>query len=336
MRKDSVVFGVAGIFFGLLVGWIIGSQQAAPARPRPLPRGAPRRSPGAGRRRRSTRPCCRPARRRPRATRRTPTRRVQLGNLYFDAERFADAVQWYEEAVQHRPRDVNASTDLGISYYYTNQPDRALGAVRPLAGDRSEALEDPAEHRHRPRVRQAGSRRRREGVPAGASTSRPASPEARAAKQALEGIRSAHPDSSGGESPKQPGLTGVIDAADPSARPLPADCPGRADARARRRARVERRPPGAYAAATGVGSSCAIRCAACTSRPSNAMTVGSGAGTAYFCSEKCRQAWRQAVSAIRIAAPRGHRRGRTAAVRPRLHGVERRQHQRPPGRRAGC
>src|SRR5262245_33344824 len=29
MRSDSVVFGVAGIFFGVLVGWIIGSQQAS-------------------------------------------------------------------------------------------------------------------------------------------------------------------------------------------------------------------------------------------------------------------------------------------------------------------
>ena len=52
--------------------------------------------------------------------------RVQLGNLYFDAERFAEATEWYEEALKIDPKDVNASTDLGIAYYYMNQPDRAL------------------------------------------------------------------------------------------------------------------------------------------------------------------------------------------------------------------
>ena len=30
MPKESVVLGVAGIFFGLLVGWIVGSQQTTP------------------------------------------------------------------------------------------------------------------------------------------------------------------------------------------------------------------------------------------------------------------------------------------------------------------
>ena len=62
--------------------------------------------------------------------------RVQLGNLYFDAERFADATKWYEEALKIDPKDVNASTDLGIAYYYMNQPDRALAQFeRSLAID---------------------------------------------------------------------------------------------------------------------------------------------------------------------------------------------------------
>ena len=52
--------------------------------------------------------------------------RLELGNLYFDAERFEDAARWYEQALAIEPRNVNASTDLGISYYYMNQPDRAL------------------------------------------------------------------------------------------------------------------------------------------------------------------------------------------------------------------
>jgi tetratricopeptide (TPR) repeat protein len=55
-----------------------------------------------------------------------PARRVELANLYLDAERFEEAVRWYEEALKIDPKNVNASTDLGVAYYYTNQADRAL------------------------------------------------------------------------------------------------------------------------------------------------------------------------------------------------------------------
>src|SRR6187200_1367230 len=33
MRKDAILFGVAGVFFGVLVGWIIGAQQATGTNP---------------------------------------------------------------------------------------------------------------------------------------------------------------------------------------------------------------------------------------------------------------------------------------------------------------
>jgi tetratricopeptide (TPR) repeat protein len=52
--------------------------------------------------------------------------RADLGNLYFDAERYDDAIKWYQEALKLNPNDVNISTDLGVCYYYTNQPDKAL------------------------------------------------------------------------------------------------------------------------------------------------------------------------------------------------------------------
>src|SRR4029079_10284033 len=52
--------------------------------------------------------------------------RVQLGNMYFDAGRYQESAEWYEAALKINPKDVNASTDLGIAYYYMNEPDRAL------------------------------------------------------------------------------------------------------------------------------------------------------------------------------------------------------------------
>jgi len=52
--------------------------------------------------------------------------RAQLGNLYYDAGRYTDAIKWYGESLAIDPKDVNVSTDLGVSYYYNNQPDLAI------------------------------------------------------------------------------------------------------------------------------------------------------------------------------------------------------------------
>jgi cytochrome c-type biogenesis protein CcmH/NrfG len=58
-----------------------------------------------------------------------PSPRVQLGNMYFDVERYAAAIQWYEQALALNPADADVSVDLGIAYYYTNQPDKALAQI---------------------------------------------------------------------------------------------------------------------------------------------------------------------------------------------------------------
>ena len=54
--------------------------------------------------------------------------RVSLGDLYFEAERFEDAIPWYEQAIALNPSDLDASTSLGVSYYYAGQTERAIEA----------------------------------------------------------------------------------------------------------------------------------------------------------------------------------------------------------------
>jgi tetratricopeptide (TPR) repeat protein len=205
VRKDSVVFAVSGVFFGLLVGWIIGSQQGggAPAPPAPAAASAaaaPAQSaPALDENRAATLRA---------AAERNPAdaeSRTQLGNLYFDSERYPDAVKWYEEAFKLAPQDVNLSTDLGIGYYYTNQPDRALSQF-----ERSLAI-DP---KHSKTLLNVGIVRAfgKQDLDGAAKAFQqvlqvaPGSSEARAAQQALDGIRSAHPDASGGAA-KQPGAS---------------------------------------------------------------------------------------------------------------------------------
>jgi cytochrome c-type biogenesis protein CcmH/NrfG len=133
MKAESIVIGAAGTVFGLIVGWIIGTQQA-PARPlAQVPASAAQAPAAAG-----PPPAAAPVFDEAQATalrniaEKDPANvqsRVQLGNMYFDAERYQDAIQWYEAALKLNPNDVSVSTDLGVCFYYTNQPDRAVSQM---------------------------------------------------------------------------------------------------------------------------------------------------------------------------------------------------------------
>ena len=130
MKPESIAFGIAGVVFGLIAGWIIGSQQAVlrPGAAPPVAASAPAQGSPAGAPaaavldENKVKALTALAQQQP--TSAQP--RIELGNLYFDAERYPDAIKWYDEAFKLNPKDVNVSTDLGVSYYYTNQPDRAL------------------------------------------------------------------------------------------------------------------------------------------------------------------------------------------------------------------
>ena len=187
--------GVAGVLLGLLAGWIIGSQQAAPARDTAAPaaQAAPAGSSGAqpqatplDEARASTLKATADANPGDAAT------RTALGNLYFDAGRFDEAVRWYLESLKINPKDANVSTDLGISFYYLNQADRALEQF-----ERSLAI-DP---KHSKTLLNIGIVRAwgKQDLDGAAKAWQqvidvaPNSEEAARAKQGLEGIRAAHP-----------------------------------------------------------------------------------------------------------------------------------------------
>jgi len=200
MRSDSIAFAVAGVLFGLLAGWVIGSQQAGSRMPAPPPAAttaAPAPA-GAGSqaipldeaRATSLKDV---AGRQPS----DPAPRVQLGNMYFDAERFDEAIAWYTDALKLDPSDVNVSTDLGVSYYYTNRPDRALEQF-----DRSLEL-DPMHTKTflNMGIVKAFGKQDLEGAAAAWTKVvelAPDSPEGQAARGALERMRAAHAGEVGG------------------------------------------------------------------------------------------------------------------------------------------
>jgi cytochrome c-type biogenesis protein CcmH/NrfG len=195
LKSDSIAFGVAGILFGLLAGWVIGSQQAKhgslpPPQAVAQPQGAP-----AAENRAALLDETQVAAFKTVAEREpsNPAPRVQLGNLYSDAERYDEAIPWYSEALKLDPKNPNVSTDLGIAYYMTNQFDKALGQF-----DQSLKI-DP---KHLKTLLNIGVVRAfgKQDLPGAQKVWEqvvaiaPQSEEAQRAQRALESIRSAHPN----------------------------------------------------------------------------------------------------------------------------------------------
>jgi len=194
MKSDAIAFGIAGVLFGLIAGWVIGSQQAAT---RPSPAAAPQAA---------SAPAAAPAARAPvldeaqvtalkSVAQREPKNaqpRAQLANLYFDADRYDEAIRWYGEALALSPKDVNVITDLGVCYYYTNQPDKALEQF-----NRSLML-DPKHTKTLLNVGIVKAFGKQDLQGASEAWKQvveiaPNSPAAQAAKRALDSLQSAHP-----------------------------------------------------------------------------------------------------------------------------------------------
>ena len=204
MKTESIMFAIAGVVFGLIAGWVIGTQQAAP-RSTPAA-GQPQASATAPASDGGTRAAILDeaqvtalksvASREPKSAQ----PRTQLGNLYFDAERYDDAINWYMEAATLAPNDVNVSTDLGVCYYYTNQPDKALAQFDhslKLDANHAKTLLNVGIVRAFGKQDLPGATEAWQKVIALA----PESPEGQAAKRALDTIKSAH-SSVGGASQK--------------------------------------------------------------------------------------------------------------------------------------
>ncbi len=133
MKRDHLVFLISGVFFGVLVGWILGSQQAG--RLAPAPTAAAPTAPATGTAQVGAQPPPPPPVNEQKVAEMTKVAsaqpknaavRAELGNLYFDSERFDLAIPWYEAAFKLSPNDANLSTDLGVSYLYTDKPDQAI------------------------------------------------------------------------------------------------------------------------------------------------------------------------------------------------------------------
>ena len=205
MKSESIAYGIAGVAFGLIAGWIIGTQQSArtPAAPAQAAAAAPASSaPGAASPRAAVLDDAKVTALKSVAERQPANvqPRIDLANLYFDAERYDDAIKWYQDALKLAPNDVNVSTDLAVCYYYTNKADQALQQL-------NRSLEINPKHAktllNLGIVRAFGKQDLDGATKAWQQVVAldPDSPEGQAAKRALDTLRSAHPAAAGEHKP---------------------------------------------------------------------------------------------------------------------------------------
>ncbi len=55
---------------------------------------------------------------------------IRLANMYHDARKFEEAVQYYKKALAVAPKDVDARTDMGICLYEMGMADDAIAQFR--------------------------------------------------------------------------------------------------------------------------------------------------------------------------------------------------------------
>jgi tetratricopeptide (TPR) repeat protein len=135
----NAVTGAAGIFLGIIVGFVIGAGQAQPGAPlsaaaapndaihSPAPAVANEGELQAYRDILAADP-------------KNVRAATELGNKLYDAGRFAEAIPAYQQALALDPRNVNVSTDLGTAMFYAGRTDDALKQLeKSVAIDQSHA-----------------------------------------------------------------------------------------------------------------------------------------------------------------------------------------------------
>jgi tetratricopeptide (TPR) repeat protein len=74
---------------------------------------------------------------------RNSTLLYQIGNLYYDAQQYPEAVKYYQNSLQIDPKATDVRTDMATAYHLMGQSDRAIqeyDAVLKIDGKHANAL----------------------------------------------------------------------------------------------------------------------------------------------------------------------------------------------------
>jgi tetratricopeptide (TPR) repeat protein len=194
MRKDNAIFFVAGLAFGILLGYFVFQSVAQPTAGVPATASAPTTSGS------SDQP---PARRLldheevaglERLLERNPDDneiRIRIGNLYFDAGHYDEAIPYFQEAIARSPKDPHLRNHLALAYTNLGRVDQAVAAYEAIL---EVAPADPQGLLGLGRVKLYAQQDIHGGLEAWEELLRvaPNSPEADSIRDELEALKSAH------------------------------------------------------------------------------------------------------------------------------------------------
>jgi tetratricopeptide (TPR) repeat protein len=130
MKPESIVLTVAGMCFGVLLGWVLATMndsRLASAASTVTP--AAQQEPSAGNERAPAQLDEGEVQALTTILQNDPNNAgaaAQLAETYFRADRMEEAIKWYREALRLDPANVNASTQLGMALFVVQGADAAL------------------------------------------------------------------------------------------------------------------------------------------------------------------------------------------------------------------
>jgi tetratricopeptide (TPR) repeat protein len=128
MKREPMVFAVAGMIFGFVLGYMaagFGDAPSSDTRPRPVAEASARPATAAGAEAPASghdRPAgpadpdeVRTLENLASRDKQNAQARIELGNLFMDHAQYEDAAKWYREALALKPADNDVRVDLGAS-----------------------------------------------------------------------------------------------------------------------------------------------------------------------------------------------------------------------------
>ncbi len=145
MSALAIVSGVAGTLFGIIIGYLIATQQGAGGTSATTQPAAAQAAATTSAATSSTAPAINGQelqayrdilKNDPKNVRAA----TELANRLYDAGRYAEAIPYYRQALEVEPKNVGISTDLATAIWYTGDADAALAQFgRSLAIDPTHA-----------------------------------------------------------------------------------------------------------------------------------------------------------------------------------------------------
>jgi tetratricopeptide (TPR) repeat protein len=128
MNALAIISGIAGTLFGIIVGYLIATQQGVSASgtaasPVATAASAPAPSSNAPAINEQELQAYRDILKNDPKNVRAAT---ELGNRLYDAGRYADAITYYRQALANDPKNIGVSTDLATAMWYSGDADGAI------------------------------------------------------------------------------------------------------------------------------------------------------------------------------------------------------------------